>query len=74
MSDYRYAYWARKQLQEKHDRPFFMAVGFIRPHVPWHAPKKWFDLYQPDQITLPYICQMILTICQKLQRELHTKE
>lgn len=53
MSDYRYAYWARKQLQEKHDRPFFMAVGFIRPHVPWHAPKKWFDLYQPDQVTLP---------------------
>ena len=53
MSDYNYAQWTKKQLEQKHDRPFFMAVGFIRPHVPWHAPKKWFDLYNPDKITLP---------------------
>ena len=59
----------QKAASRKHDRPFFMAVGFIRPHVPWHAPKKWFDLYQSDQVTLPHIYQMILTICQKLQRD-----
>ena len=53
MSDYNYAQWTKKQLEQKHDRPFFMAVGFIRPHVPWHAPKSWFDLYNPDEITLP---------------------
>ena len=53
MSDYNYAQWTKKQLEQKHDRPFFMAVGFIRPHVPWHAPKKWFDLYNPDKISLP---------------------
>jgi arylsulfatase A-like enzyme len=53
MSDYTYAEWTKKQLQEKHNRPFFMAVGFIRPHVPWHAPKKWFNRYNPDNITLP---------------------
>ena len=53
MYDYTYAQWTRKQLQETHDRPFFMAVGFIRPHVPWYAPQKWFDLYPPDQVTLP---------------------
>jgi arylsulfatase A-like enzyme len=53
MYDYTYAQWTRKQLQETHDRPFFMSVGFIRPHVPWYAPQKWFDLYPPDQVTLP---------------------
>jgi iduronate 2-sulfatase len=53
MYDHSYAQWTQKQLEEKHDRPFFMAVGFIRPHVPWYAPKEWFDLYPPDQVTLP---------------------
>ena len=53
MSDYTYAEWTQKQLQKKHNRPFFMAVGFIRPHVPWHAPKQWFNRYNPDEITLP---------------------
>tara|TARA_B100001059_G_scaffold35659_2_gene28745 strand:- start:9635 stop:11092 length:1458 start_codon:yes stop_codon:yes gene_type:complete len=53
MYDYSYAQWAEKQLKKSHNRPFFMAVGFIRPHVPWYAPKQWFDLYPPDKLTLP---------------------
>src|SRR5204863_7108751 len=35
--------------------PFFLAVGFIRPHVPEIAPKKFFDLYALDQIKLPQV-------------------
>ena len=53
MYDYSYAQWAEKQLKKSHDRPFFMAVGFIRPHVPWYAPKQWFDLYPHDKLTMP---------------------
>ena len=53
MYDYDYAQWAKKQLHKEHKRPFFMAVGFIRPHVPWHTTKQWFDLYPLDQLTLP---------------------
>lgn len=34
-------------------RPFFLGVGFRRPHSPYAAPKKYFDLYDPDQIPLP---------------------
>ncbi|MEY4567042.1 MAG: hypothetical protein RLY14_2012 [Planctomycetota bacterium] len=37
------------------DTPFFLAVGFIKPHLPFVAPKKYWDLYDPDQIPLPAI-------------------
>ncbi|MCH1506488.1 MAG: sulfatase, partial [Verrucomicrobiales bacterium] len=34
------------------DQPFFLAVGFIKPHSPFIAPKKYWDLYDPSQIDL----------------------
>lgn len=32
----------------KSDQPFFLAMGYIRPHLAWIAPKKYWDLHDPD--------------------------
>ena len=34
------------------DQPFFLAIGFIKPHLPFYAPKKYWDLYQTDSILI----------------------
>ena len=44
---------AIKLLEEHQGQPFFLAVGFYKPHTPYVAPKKYFDLYPLDRIQLP---------------------
>ncbi len=44
------------RLMETHkSAPFFLAVGFYKPHTPYVAPKKYFDLYPLDKIALPEV-------------------
>jgi iduronate 2-sulfatase len=51
--DYRTATRAIGYLESYKDRPFFLAVGFVKPHSPPTAPRKHFDLYDPARVTLP---------------------
>jgi iduronate 2-sulfatase len=41
------------QAAEKPDEPFLLAVGFNKPHLPFCAPRKYWDLYEPDSFELP---------------------
>lgn len=38
---------------EENEEPFFLAVGFLKPHLPFNAPKKYWNLYDFDKIELP---------------------
>lgn len=37
----------------KSKEPFFLALGFIKPHLPFVAPKRYWDLYDPDSLSMP---------------------
>ena len=52
---------AVKRLQnaaQKPDEPFFIAVGFIRPHLPFVAPQKYWDLYNSAGIPMPQVTEV----------------
>ncbi len=53
MIDYKSAMWAKDKLAEEHEKPFFLTVGFIRPHAPWYAPQQWFDMHPAEKLTMP---------------------
>lgn len=53
MGDFILAKNAAAALQKNYEQPFFMSVGIFRPHVPMCVPRKWFDLYDRESITLP---------------------
>lgn len=53
MPDFAIANYGVEKLRAEHDKPFFLAVGFMRPHVPWYVPQKWFDMHPIDSIELP---------------------
>ena len=53
IGDGQIAAWAAERLRRAHQQPFFIGVGFYRPHIPLFAPKKYFDLYADLEVQLP---------------------
>ena len=51
--DYKTADRAIKYLRENKAKPFFLAVGFVKPHSPPTAPQKFYDLWEVEKIPLP---------------------
>ncbi|MBI9072954.1 MAG: sulfatase [Melioribacteraceae bacterium] len=61
MPDHKIASWAEEQLEQEFDKPFFLSLGFMTPHVPQYAPKKWIDLYPLDSLMLPKVIEKDLS-------------
>jgi len=53
MPDGKIANYGIKQLSKNYNKPFFLAVGFYRPHEPFFVPRKYFDMYNLKTIHIP---------------------
>lgn len=53
MGDYKMVTWAGEQLATRSDKPLFLAVGFIKPHLPFYAPKDHFKHFPLEKVQLP---------------------
>jgi arylsulfatase A-like enzyme len=56
--DYKVASWTVEQIKRApKDQPWFIAAGFLAPHVPCFATQKWFELYPDDDSLLPEVSE-----------------
>ncbi len=53
LPDYAITDYGIAQLRKKHDKPFFLAVGLHKPHMPWNVPQKYYDMFPLEGIQLP---------------------
>ncbi len=53
MPDYKVVSYGIAHLQAEQERPFFLAIGLVKPHMPWSVPKKYYDQFPLDAIELP---------------------
>ncbi len=53
LREYKIVNYGIEQLKKKHDRPFFLAVGLHKPHLPWFVPRKYYDMHPLEGIELP---------------------
>ena len=57
MSDVKVAKWAISEIQKEHEKPFFLAFGFTKPHLPWYVPRKYFKKFPLDEIIFPIVLE-----------------
>ncbi|MBD3415204.1 MAG: sulfatase-like hydrolase/transferase [Candidatus Aminicenantes bacterium] len=56
-ADFQSVQYIIDQLQENHTKPFFLACGIYRPHLPWYVPKKYFEKFPLDSVKLPKVLE-----------------
>jgi arylsulfatase A-like enzyme len=55
MQDYETVSWIIERLTTQHDKPFFLACGLHKPHMPWNVPRKYYDMFPLEKIVLPRV-------------------
>jgi arylsulfatase A-like enzyme len=53
LPDWKIVDYGIASLAKRHDKPFFLAVGMHKPHMPWNVPRKYFDRFPLATIVLP---------------------
>ena len=53
--DFKTVNYISEQLQREHDKPFFLAAGIYRPHLPWYVPEEYFERFPLEEISLPRV-------------------
>ena len=53
MGDWHSVNYIIEQLEKSHDKPFFLACGLVKPHLPWAVPRKYYDMFPLDEVELP---------------------
>jgi arylsulfatase A-like enzyme len=53
MADFKFVDYAIEALNRKHDKPFFIACGLTKPHLPWSVPRKYYEKFPLESIELP---------------------
>lgn len=56
-------------LADRPPEPFFCAAGIYKPHLPWHAPGRFFDMHPRDNIVVPLVREDDLDDAPSLARE-----
>ncbi len=51
--DWKAAQWALAQLDKPSEKPFLLALGISKPHLPWYVPQEYFDRFPLESIKLP---------------------
>ncbi len=69
-ADYETVEYISDQLDRDHDKPFFLAAGIYRPHLPWYVPQEYFDRFPLDQIRKPEVLEGDLEDLGPVAREL----
>jgi len=63
MADEKNAEYIKGLLTKKHDKPFMICMGVNRPHEPYLAPKKYFDMFPLDKVKVAYMPEDDLSDC-----------
>ena len=57
MNDARIADRIIAELVTQHDRPFFLAYGTYKPHLPWRVPRQYFEMHPRESVVLPMVLE-----------------
>ncbi len=72
-ADYQTISWISEKLQKPYDKPFFLAAGIYRPHLPWYVPQEYFDRFPLESIRKPPLLENDVDDLGPVAQELITR-